>query len=702
MTIDGAQEEMGGQYASGSYFDLLGVDAALGRVTMAEDDPVAVISHRLWDRRFGRSPAVLGKVIQVGENQVTIVGVLRPGFSGLIPGMPVDVTIPITLNSAVRSRAMWWFSVVGRLKKGASQEQARAELDGQFQAYMSDIGMAGEMRRYFSGIALIPAARGLDGLRQRFSRPLLIVMTIAGLVLLIGCANVANLLLARAGARQNEIALRLAIGASRARLVRQLFTEGLLLSGMAAGVGILFAQWGVTGLVALFAGIRGRIVLEPRMDGQVMAFAFVLAVTTSLLFSIAPALYTTRSDAAKPGGVAPGFRFGAGKLLVLVQIMLSVILLCGAALFLRSLQNLTHVDAGFRRDSVLTMRVSTPVPKSSANESARIARMWENLLEPLHALPQVKAVSVSSVIPLAGQRRGLTIEVTGQPPRPEREQGIAINEVSGGYFDAFGVTLLAGRVFTSGDQGRSARTVILNETAARGLFHDANPLGHRVTFPGQSVAAEYVVVGIVRDTRYETLRKEAEPMVYVPIEQAMGPLAEVSVAIRAENASGLLPLVRRSMRETVPAGFITNVATIQQLVDESLLQERLLSLLASLFGGLAALLAAIGLYGIVSFTVIRRTREIGVRIAMGAQRKAVLWLILRDTVRLAGMGIVLGIPVVLVAKKYIESELFGVRGTDPTAIAEATLLLTCVALAAGIWPAWRASRLDPMASLRQE
>jgi predicted permease len=474
---------------------------------------------------------------------------------------------------------------------------------------------------------------------------------------------------------------------------------------MAAGVGILFAQWGVTGLVALFAGIRGRIVLEPRMDGEVMAFAFALALTTSLLFSIAPALYTTRSDAAKPGGVPPGFRFGAGKLLVLVQIMLSAILLCGAALFLRSLQNLTHVDAGFRRDSVLTMRVSMPLPKISAtarDESARIGRMWEGLLEPLRALPQVRAMSVSSAIPLGGQRRGLAMEVSGQPPRPEREQGIAINEVSSEYFDAFGVRLLAGRVFTKDDQGRSARVAILNETAARGAFHGSNPLGHRVTFPGQNVAAEYEVVGIVRDTRYETLRKEAEPMVYVPTEQAMSPLAEVSLAIRSEGASGLLPLVRRSIREAVPAGFITNVATIQQLVDESLLQERLLSLLASLFGGLASLLAAIGLYGIVSFTVIRRTREIGVRIAMGAQRKAVLWLILCDTVRLAGIGIALGIPIVLAAKKYIASELFGVRGTDPIAIAEATLLLTCVALAAGIWPAWRASRLDPIASLRQE
>jgi len=720
-TIDGAQEQIRGQYASGSYFQVLGVGAVLGRVLTPADDSAigrggpdgaaAVISYGLWERRFGRSPAVLGKPIQVGTDWVTIVGVTPPGFSGLSAGEPLDVTVPIMLNNGVRSKGMWWFSVVGRLKDGAPAEAARAEFDGYFHAYMKELGMKTD--GYFSGIALVPAAKGSDGLRRRFSKPLLIAMTIAGLVLLIGCANVANLLLARASARRNEIALRLAIGAGRARLVRQLFTEGLLLAGVAAGVGILFARWGVAVLVALFGGIRGRIVLEPHLDWRVMAFTAVVAMTTGILFSIAPVLHAARTDAAKPGGDdragVGGFPFAAGNALVVVQIMLSVVLVSGAGLFVRSLRNLTQLDAGFQREGVLTMQVDATLLKSdrktgkaAEEEYARIGRMWEDLLEPLRVLPQVRAVSASSLSPLSGHRRGLGMKVGGDPSAPEREWGVSMNEVSAGYFNALGVALLAGRAFAPGDQGNSNRVAILNESAARLVFRGSDPLGRRVTFPGQAVTEEYQVVGIVRDTRYVDLRQPPDPMVYVPIQQAIGPLPGVTVAIRARDAAGLLPVVRRRMQAVVPGGFLTSVATLQQQVDESLLEERLLSILASLFGGLALLLAAIGIYGILSFTVIRRTREIGVRMAVGAQRSAVLWLVLRNTLGLTGAGLALGIPLVFLAKRYIESELFGVQGGDPATIGCALLLLAGVALAAGGWPARRASRLDPMVALRQE
>ncbi len=408
VTIDGAPEQISGQYASGSFFDVLGVTAVLGRVMTPADDSVfgpggpqgavAVISYGLWNRRFGRDPAVLGKSVQVGETRSPSSALRRPASAASSLAFPRTSLFPIALNPGVRSKGMWWLGVVGRLKDGVSPEQARAELDPRFQAYMSEIGMKGNA--HFNGIALFPAAKGSDGLRQRFGKPLLIVMTIVGLVLLIGCANVANLLLARAGARRSEIALRLAIGASRSRLIRQLFTEGLLLSAIAAGVGVLFARSGVAALVALFSGIRGRIVLDPRFDGPVVAFISAAALATTLLFSIAPALYTTRADAAKPGGNAPaglaGFRFCAGHLLVVIQIMLSAALLCTAALFLRSLHNLTAQDAGFQRESVLTMQVDATLPRSAHKPGAeadaeygRIGRMWEDLLEPVRAFPQV-------------------------------------------------------------------------------------------------------------------------------------------------------------------------------------------------------------------------------------------------------------------------------------------------------------------------
>ena len=724
VTIDGVEEKMTGQYASGSYFDLLGVRAVAGRLLAPADDSVvgrggpdgamAVISYRLWQRRFGRSPAVLGKEIKVGTTWVRIAGVTPPGFDGLTPGLPVDVTIPMMLtNNNLRAKRGWWFSVVGRLKDGAAVEPARAELDAQFKAYMDETG--GRGNRYFSGIALVPAAKGLNGLRRKFSKPLGIVMAIAGLVLLIGCANAANLLLARASARRNEMALRLAIGASRGRLVRQLFTEGLLLTGLAAMVGVFLAKWGASALVTLLAGVSGRIILEPHFDGRVMAFTAAVGVLTSLLFSIAPALHASRADAAKPGADkraadAGAFPLRAGSALVVIQITLSVVLLCGAALFLRSLRNLTSLDAGFQREGVVTVQAESILPQSAPkpgketeDELARMGRAWEEVLAPVRELAAARVVSASTLSPLSGKDRGVLLKVSGEEPRPGLDEGIHVNQATAGYFDVFGIGLLAGRVFTPADAANSRRVAVLNEAAVQRFFPNANPVGRRVNFPGQRITEEYEIVGVVRDTRYETLRKSAEPMVYVPLQQAFDRLGRVTIAIRARgDAAGILAVLRDRVRKTVPGGFTSGAARLEQQVDESLVEERLLSILANLFGGLALLLAAIGIYGIVSFTVVRRMREIGIRMAIGARRTAVVWLVMRQTLALGGAGLALGIPLVLAAKSYIESELFGIQGSDPGAIGAAMALLLTVALGAGSWPAWRASRLDPMISLRHE
>jgi predicted permease len=715
VTIDGAQEKFNGQYASGNYFQLLGVDAALGRVLTPADDSVAgsggpdggvaVISYGFWSRRFGRNPAVIGKSIQVGTTQVAIVGVTRPGFSGLVTGSPVDVTIPMALTTNnLRGKTNWWFSVVGRLKDGAAVEPARAELDRMFHAYMEEVGIRSD--KYFTGIALVSAARGPERLRRRFSKPLLIVMTIVGLLLLIGCANVANLLMARASARRHEIAMRLAIGAGQGRIVRQLVTEGLLLVSAAAVAGVLLAKWGVAVLVAFLAGIRGQVVLEPQFDLRVAGFTAAVALITGLLFSVAPALHAVRADAAKPsrGGTR------TGNTLVVLQIMLSVVLLCGCALFLRTLQNLTTLDAGFQREGVITIPAEATLPRPNGpsrssvaeEEHGRIGRMWESVLQAVSDVPSVRAASVSSLSPLSGRDRGILMDVSGAPAG-RLDRGIHINQVSAGYFETFGIGLLAGRVFGPGDQANSPKAAILNETAVRLRFHDSNPVGRRVNFGGQRVTADYEVVGVVRDVRYENLRKPDEPMVYVPIQQAIDPLSGVMLGIRNRgDSAGIVTALRRRVQAVVPGGFLGGVVTVQQLVEENLLEERLVSILATLFGGVALLLAAVGLHGILSFTVIRRTREIGIRIAVGAQRTAVIWLILRSTLRLVGIGVALGMPLVLLTKRYIASQLYGVEGTDPAALAGATLLLIGVILTAGFWPAWRASRVDPTVSLRQD
>ena len=725
VTIEGAQEPMNGQFASGSYYEVTGVGAALGRVLTPEDDSVmgsggphggvAVISHALWVRRFARDPGVLGRVIQVGTNRVTIVGVSREGFTGLELGAPADITIPMMLApNNLRSKQSWWFSVVGRLKDGVSEAPARAELDQYFQTYMKEQGISGGTREYFSGIALVPAARGLDGLRRQLGKPLLIVMGIVGLVLLIGCANVANLLLARASARRHEIAVRMAVGASRGRIIRQLAAEGLVLVVAASIVSTVIARWGVSALVSLFAGHQGRIVLEPSIDWRVLSFTASVALITGLLFSIAPAVHAVRNDAAVPGsggriGMSLG-QFRVGNVLVVAQVMLSMILLCGAALFLRSLWKLSKVDAGFQREGVFTVNVDATLPKldptkvkSVEAELAKIGRMWQNLVEPVESLAQVKAISASTLTPLSGRDRGILMSVSGEPVRSERDRGIHINQVSSGYFNAFGMRLLAGRWFGPRDVGDAPKVAILNNAALQRFFGASNPIGRRVTFPGQKATSEYEIVGIVHDTRYEKLREAAEPMVYVPIEQAIDPLSRVIIGIRmAGDPASALRVLRSRMQQVVPGAFMTKIVTVEQQVDESLLQERLLSILASLFGALALLLAAIGLYGIICFSVIRRIREIGIRIAVGAPRRSVLWIVLRNTLSLALAGLGLGIPLVLLLTKFIKSELYELQGFDPWAMGGSMMVLTIVALAAGVLPALRASRVDPIACLRQD
>ena len=470
VSIDGMPEQVRGQYASGAYFDLLGVRATHGRMLTPADDSepglggphgaAAVISDGYWTRRFGRDPAVLGKSVQVGARWVTIVGITPPAFFGLQVGAPIDMTLPMMLaEEGLQSRQSWWLSVIGRLAPGATAEQARADLEALWDGYMTDVGMPrGRKRGYFSGIALVPAARGTNDLRSTYGEPLVIVMAIVGVVLLIGCANVANLLLARAAARQNEMAVRLAIGASRGRVIRQLLTEGIVLVSLGAGSGMLFARWGASFLVALLAGPGERVVLEPHFDMRVLGFTAGVSIATALLFSLAPALRATRSDAAKPGqgrGASPHNRLG--RTLVVVQVTLSVVLLCGAALFLRTLHNLNSVHAGFDRDGVLTMQAEATVPGRAVapktpeefrSDHARLGAIWSGFIERVREVPGVSYAAVATMNPLSDWFRGVRIAIHGQVPVPEQDRGVHLNQVTDGYFETTGIRLLTGRTFS--------------------------------------------------------------------------------------------------------------------------------------------------------------------------------------------------------------------------------------------------------------
>ena len=724
VSIDGIPERLRGQYASGSYFDVLGVRAIYGRLLTSADDavpgqggpdgPVAVISDAFWARRFARQPSILGKKIQVGTQWVTIVGVTAPGFFGLQVGMPLDVTVPMMLADGLQSKQSWWLSVIGRLAPNATVEQARADIESLWDAYLTEVGMPRDRRGYFSGIVLVPAAKGGNEIRRVYAEPLLIVMGIVGVVLLIGCANVANLLLARATARQNEIAVRLAIGASRGRLIRQLFTEGIVLVSLGAAAGLLFAQWGASFLVAVLAGPAERIVLEPHFDLRVLAFTSGVSLATAVLFSLAPALRATRVDAAKPGSVARSTpRNSLGRTLVVIQVMLSVLLLCGAALFVRTLHNLNGVTSGFDRGGILTMQVEATVPgrtvppKTPAEvraDYARLGAMWRGFMERVNQVPGVtSAAAAAGMSPLSRRIRGVKIAIDGPTPGPETDRGIRINQVTDRYFATTGIRLLAGRSFTPGDRSGSLRVAIFNQTAARAYFGAESPLGRKVNFPGQRVEDFFEVVGVVADARYEDLRTPDKPMVYVPLEQAIDPITSANVLVRSDGeVNRLLPSIRASVAETVPGGFVSGIVTLEQQVDMSLVRERMLALLATFFAVLALLLACIGLYGVMAYRVARRTREIGIRIAVGAKQQTVVWMMVRETLLLVTIGAALGTLASLEVNPVIAAQLFGVTPRDPVAIAVALAVLAGVTLMAGYLPARQASRIDPVTALRTE
>jgi putative ABC transport system permease protein len=719
VNIDGQVEEVPGQFVSGNYFSLLGVNAVLGRMLSPADDSVpgkggpdglmAVISYNYWTRRFGRSPEVIGKVIRFGNDPVTIIGVTPPDFYGLFPGREVNISLPISIEGAemMAERTSWWFQAVGRLKPGASVEQARAELDTVFQSYMNETNFNAESRREnFARIALAPASKGLNTLRRQFSRPLQALMAIVAMVLLIACANVANLLLARATARRKEFAVRLALGASRFRLARQMLTESLLLVSLGGLLGLLFARWGSAFLVGFFATGRGRLFVNLPLDYRVLLFTAGVALITGLTFGLAPALQATRIDpnpALKDGaGTSARSRLLLGKSLVVAQVALSLLLLVGAGLFVRTLHNLKNADAGFQTEGVLTMKVNPP---ETIYQGERLANLYKDALARVERLPGVGSASLCTLSPLDGGDRAVLVGVSGFTPRAENEKGIRLNQVSPDYFRTFGIALLQGRGFTNADNESAPRVALFNEAAARFYFGDRSPVGAQLTFfSGRPNApAPYQIVGVVRDSRYQNLREPDTRMVYLPIAQRLDRLGRLTLAARAEGKpNDLTNAIGNEMRAIGSDILLTNIATLNEQVDQSLLQERLVATLSLFFGALALLLACIGLYGVMGYDVERRTHEIGIRMALGASAGRVVRLVLRQTLLWVALGVASGLGASLAITRLVESLLFGMKPNDPLTIGIAALLLLAVAGVAGYLPARRAARVDPLVALRHD
>jgi putative ABC transport system permease protein len=597
----------------------------------------------------------------------------------------------------------WWLRILARPQPGISRQQAKARLavvwSSMYQSVVDGMSPGARRRMEQSTPDVLPGGTGWTDLRRQFRQPLMVLMTVVGLLLLIACANVANLLLARSAARQREIAVRLAIGASRARIIRQLMTEGLLLSFFGAAAGVILAWAGSRGLVNLLASAQRGAVLDVSPDWTVLAFTGATACATGLLFGIAPAL--RGSAAGRVGALrekCATARSRMAPLLVTLQVSLSLLLLIAGGLFVRTLWNLHRVDAGFRGNGVLVVNADGA---REGYRGASSAAFYEGLLQQVERLPGVQSASYSLITPLAGGGISHNIAVNGQA----ESHDIYFNSIARGYFKTMGTAVLLGREFTARDTAGTNPVAVVNQAFARRYLAAGSPLGQRLTVSSQPRPLEFVVVGVVANSIYETLRQAAPPTVYCPVVQREGTgTGGFSVILEAHVAGSLAQTAERLRATLQPKlpGSPVEVHALTEQVERALVRERLMATLAAGFGVLGLLLAAVGLYGLLTYTVARRTNEIGIRLALGAMRREVLWLIIRQVLMLLGMGVAIGIPVALGTSRLVSSMLFGVKGTDAWTLGAATATLIAAGLVAGFIPAWSASRVDPMVGLRYE
>lgn len=733
VTVDGQADVAAVQQVSGGFFAVLSVNALLGRTLTEEDDkvpgghPVAVISHHYWQRRFARDPAIVGKSIALNGHPFTIIGVTPPEFFGITVGEAPDLWAPAMMYAQIspgRSIEQYFNSplqfVLARLKPEVTEQQARVALTGLWQQGLSAASgsrLSPEEQQSLrqQSIVLTPASQGFSILRTQFSEPLRILMVVVGLILLIACANVANLLLARANARRKEIAVRLALGASRWRLIRQLLTESLLLALTGGALGLLFAWWGGGLLLALVGSGRESIFLKLTLDLRMLGFTAAASLLAGVLFGLAPAWRATRVELTptlKDGarGARGGTRLGLGKTLVVAQVALTLLLLIGAGLFVRSLEKLRSLDAGLTQENMLL--VSTD-PRMIGYQGRQIAELYQRLLERLKAIPGVRAASLSRQGLLSAGGTSGSVYVQGRTPSPDENKltksgnGAVLDipfrcDVGPDYFATVGMMMLRGRDFTARDNERAPKVAVVNETFARYFFGNEDPLGRHFGFSLES-SGQIEIVGVVKDAKYNSLREQSLRTFYIPYLQDSGAWRETTFQIRtAAEPTHLIAAVRQVAREVDANLPLFNVKTLATQVDESLVQERLIGTLSSFFGLLSLLLTCIGLYGIIAYAVSQRTHEIGIRMALGAQRGAVLRMVLRQGMKLILLGVGLGLTGSLIGTRIIASQLFGVTATDPATFIGAPLLLLMVALLACWIPARRVTKVDPLIALRTE
>lgn len=719
-TIGEAARQPIGRYVSGTFFEVLGVPPAVGRTLVPDDDrpgsqegsTVTVIGYGLWQREFGTDPAVVGRTLLIDKVPFTIVGVLPRTFQGLIAGRPDDFFIPMASEPRLRRRS-WlggrdfnWLTIAGRLKPGTSREAAKANLDVIFGRFLEDWASstsdADAQRRIRAHRLTVDSARaGLSAPRREFSRPLLLLMGAVSLVLLIACANVVNLLLARGMARGREIGLRLAIGASRGRLIRQLLTESAALGLIGGAAGFALATWGTRLIAAYMADGDPTISFDVTPDGRVLVFTAIISLGSALVAGLVPALRAARTNVTPGMGsdirTANVSRTGTlwTRVLIGMQVALSLLLLTGASLLVTSLRNLREFDAGFDRNHVLLMGID---PAKGGYTGDRRLEYYRQVLERTRAAAGVRAAGLSLITPISGGGVDLSFSVEGRPPEPGAI--VYVNDASDGYFAAMGTALLLGRDFAPGDRPDSTPVAVINEALSRRFFRNGSPIGQRVSVGNRG---QLEVVGVVANAKYMSLREEDHPTVYVHALQKIDEPWGLTLVVRTSgDPASLATPIRQGAQAVAGTVPISQPSTLSAQIDRSLVKERLMTRILSGFAAVALLLAAVGLYGVLGYAVTRRTNEIGIRMALGATRNTVLWSVLRESWTLVAIGVAIGVPAALALTRLLSSLLYGVTPTDPWVLAGAVSCLFLVALVAASQPAWRALRVDPLVALRYE
>lgn len=728
LSAEGKTQRVTGELVSGNFFPVLGVGAAAGRVFNASDDlhqgghPYGVLSYSFWKSQFGGDRSVIGQKFLVNNYPITIIGVSEKGFDGIDPSVSPQIRIPMMMKKAMtpgpwyslNDRRSSFAQVFGRLKPGVSLAQAKAGLQPLYhqilavevreQAFAK--ASAYSRDQFLRGwVNVLPAAKGRSRLRSQFQNPLLVLMAVVGFVLLIACANLANLLIARASARQKEIAIRMALGASRGRLVRQLLVECCVLSLAGGALGLVLAVAMAHTLISFIPQGTTPITLSATPDWRIFGFAFAVSLATALLFGLIPALLATRPDIAvtlksQAAAVVGGGSVRLRKALVVAQVTLSLLLLVGSGLFVKTLKNLKDTDPGFRIDRLVSLKIDPP---RNGYSSQRALTFYREMQERMNAVPGVKSASLAVVPLLDGDEWDSSVTVEGYRAKQGEDVDPHMNYIAPGFFSTLAIPIRLGRDFTVNDQKNSPKVAIVNETFANRYFKGQTPVGRHIGMgsdPG--TPTDITVIAVVKDTKYENLRDRIPPEVYVPYTQtpfSVEMTAYARTEREPEQAFSALRQVVRGMDFNLP---IYEMRTLSEQVERSVSTESLVATLSTVFGLLATFLAAIGLYGVMAYTVTQRTREIGIRMALGADRGRVIWLVMREVLILLGVGVALGAPAALGLTRLVQSQLYGVAPHDPITLITAVIVIALTAAFAGYTPGKRATRIHPMEALRWE